>query len=217
VAAAQDQFEARAQTARVRDWLGHHLGHDAHRNEACRFRIALLERSPPGIEPGLGQIPLPTKVAHGQAALTPLLHYTPPKSFFVWIALFCRGHGHLLCGGLHHARQARDWPDVYDRKTTIASGERIFSYADLMARKAGTRFSEVALRDGKNARTLQDRLNQPFSLDDFYPQPDGLRQNGHGDNELVTAAGKVTGSIHDENMKEIEKRLDDLPGYRGLN
>ncbi len=85
-----------------------------------------------------------------------------------------------------------------------------FSFADMLANSAGTRFGVAAMRDQSSARAMQARLARGFDLDAFFPPADGLPEN-------ITAAefqsryGGVDGRRYQAIVDEINRRLDLLP------
>ena len=85
-----------------------------------------------------------------------------------------------------------------------------FSFADMLANFAGTRFAVAAMRDQSSARAMQARLARGFDLDAFFPPADDLPEN-------ITAAefqsryGGVGGRRYRALVDEINRRLDLLP------
>jgi hypothetical protein len=94
-----------------------------------------------------------------------------------------------------------------------AGGGSGFSFGDLLADRAGTRFATYACRDEKTARALQERLAAGFRLDDFFPDgrdlPEGLQ-----DAELQARYGGVGGREYAGLVAEIERRIAGCAGYR---
>ena len=81
-----------------------------------------------------------------------------------------------------------------------------FSFADLMADRAGTRFAVAATEDEASARQMQRRLAGAWDLDDLFPAdidlPEGLR-----DNDLQDLGG-IGGERYEAIIADIEDRLD---------
>ncbi len=94
-----------------------------------------------------------------------------------------------------------------------ADGGSGFSFADLLADRAGTTFAEVATRDEASAAAMQARLAGGFRLDDFFPSADGLPE-GIPDAELQSRYGGVGGPLYRRQADEIERRVSACAAYR---
>jgi hypothetical protein len=94
-----------------------------------------------------------------------------------------------------------------------ADGGSGFSFADLLADRAGTTFAEVATRDEASAAAMQARLARGFKLDDFFPSADGLPE-GIPDAELQSRYGGVGGPLYRRQADEIERRVSACAAYR---
>jgi ABC-type Fe3+/spermidine/putrescine transport system ATPase subunit len=85
-----------------------------------------------------------------------------------------------------------------------------FSFADMLANAAGTRFAIGAIRDQSSARAMQARLARGFDLDAFFPPADGLPENIPAA-EFQKRYGGVSGPRYQAIVDEINRRLDTLP------
>jgi hypothetical protein len=85
-----------------------------------------------------------------------------------------------------------------------------FSFADMLANVAGTRFAIAATRDQSSARAMQARLARGFDLDAFFPPADGLPENISAA-EFQSRYGGVGGAGYQMIVDEINRRLDALP------
>ena len=85
-----------------------------------------------------------------------------------------------------------------------------FSFADMLANAAGTRFAIAAIRDQSSARAMQARLARGFDLDAFFPPADGLPENIPAA-EFQKRYGGVSGPRYQAIVDEINRRLDTLP------
>jgi hypothetical protein len=94
-----------------------------------------------------------------------------------------------------------------------AAGGSGFSFADLLADRAGTTFATVATQSEASARALQARLDAEFRLDDFFPHTEGLPE-GIQDAEFQRSYGGVGGAGYRRLESEIERRVADCPAYR---
>jgi len=88
-----------------------------------------------------------------------------------------------------------------------------FSFADLLADRAGTTFAAVATRDEASAVTMQERLARGFQLDDFFPEAADLPEN-LPEAELQSLYGGVGGAGYQGVVDEIERRVAARPAYR---
>jgi hypothetical protein len=88
-----------------------------------------------------------------------------------------------------------------------------FSFADLLADRAGTTFAEVATRDEATAAAVQERLAGGFWVDEFFPAADGLPE-GISDGELQSRYGGVGGPLYRRTADEVERRLATCAAYR---
>jgi hypothetical protein len=88
-----------------------------------------------------------------------------------------------------------------------------FSFADLLADRAGTTFALYATRDAAAARALQDRLRAGFRIDDFFPVAADLPE-GIPEAELQARYGGVGGKEYSRVAEEIERRIAACAAYR---
>ena len=88
-----------------------------------------------------------------------------------------------------------------------------FSFADLLADKAGTIFAIRAIHDEASARALQDRIAEGFRVDDFFPLAADL-PDGIPDAELQAYYGGVGGEIYCQVIEKIERRIAACDAYR---
>jgi hypothetical protein len=88
-----------------------------------------------------------------------------------------------------------------------------FSFADLLADRAGTLFASEATRSPERARAMQERLESGFDVDDFFPVADGLAE-GIPDEVLEAHYGGVGGAEYRRVVETIERRLASCAAYR---
>jgi hypothetical protein len=88
-----------------------------------------------------------------------------------------------------------------------------FSFADLLADRAGTTFAVCATRDPAAALAMQNRLAGGFRVDDFFPPADDLPE-GIPAAELQRQYGGVGGPAYREMVEEIERRVTRCAAYR---
>jgi len=93
-----------------------------------------------------------------------------------------------------------------------AAGGSGFSFADLLADRAGTEFA-LAATDEKTAAAVQQRLAAGFDVDDFFPPAADLPE-GIPDRRLQSEYGGVGGPGYRKLEQEIERRLRACAGLR---
>jgi len=98
------------------------------------------------------------------------------------------------------------WKELADARR----GGSGFSFNDLAADRAGTRFGELALRD---AVALQARIAAGVSDADLMPQVSDLPE-GLPEAEFVARYGGVGGAGYSRLLADIEARIDGLPMFR---
>jgi hypothetical protein len=81
-----------------------------------------------------------------------------------------------------------------------------FSFADLLADRAGTQFALAATRDEGAARRMQARLSAPFSVDAIFPPAADLPE-GLPDALFQRRYGGVGGEGYRRMIAEIDRRL----------
>jgi len=88
-----------------------------------------------------------------------------------------------------------------------------FSFADLLADRAGTTFAICATRDEAAARAMQDRLAGGFRVEEFFPPADDLPE-GLSDADLQRRYGGVGGQAYHQLTDEMERRIAGCAAYR---
>lgn len=88
-----------------------------------------------------------------------------------------------------------------------------FSFADLLADRAGTTLAMHAIRDEATARALQNRLASDCRLDDIFPDAADLPE-GISDPELQSRYGGVGGRQYNLIIADIERRLAACSAYQ---
>ncbi|MHC4627464.1 MAG: hypothetical protein ACYTDV_10830, partial [Planctomycetota bacterium] len=88
-----------------------------------------------------------------------------------------------------------------------------FSFADLLADRAGTTFALRATRDEASAFAMQDRLARGFRIEEFFPPAADLPE-GIPDAELQSRYGGVGGRAYNQLIDEIERRIAACAAYR---
>ena len=81
-----------------------------------------------------------------------------------------------------------------------------FSFADLLADRAGTEFSNEATRDEASARRIQELLCGEVRIGELFPQASDLPE-GIPETQMQSDYGGVGGQRYQEVIQEIERRL----------
>ncbi len=81
-----------------------------------------------------------------------------------------------------------------------------FSFVDLTADRAGTRFTVVATRNANSARYLQLRIREGVAVADFFPEIEGLPEGISAD-DFQNAYGGLGGAETTRIVDEINRRL----------
>lgn len=106
----------------------------------------------------------------------------------------------------HSNRALSDAAGLLKEELDAGPGGSGFSFSDLLADRAGTRFATVATREERSARSLQLLLARGFQIDDVFPAAADLPE-GLSDAELKTQFGGVGGKGYADLVAEIERRL----------
>ncbi|HQO29014.1 MAG TPA: hypothetical protein PKY22_05750, partial [Accumulibacter sp.] len=85
-----------------------------------------------------------------------------------------------------------------------------FSFADLAADRAGTRFGELIVENSPRLATV---LRGKVSDDDLLPTLQALPE-GYSADEFTAVFGNRDSPAYQRLLAEIERRLDGLPLYR---
>jgi hypothetical protein len=88
-----------------------------------------------------------------------------------------------------------------------------FSFADLLADRAGTTFAVRATRDEATACAMQDRIARGFRVEEFFPPAADLPE-GVTEAELQARYGGVGGEAYCQLIEEIERRIAACAAYQ---
>jgi hypothetical protein len=124
-----------------------------------------------------------------------------PKHFMVSAALAAKAGGPLA-----------DALGIY-KELTDSRGGSGFSFNDIAADRAGTRFGELAANDHASARVLQHRLAAQVREKDIMPPAEDLPENMQAA-EFNRRFGGVDAPEYKKMIAEIERRVAALPFYR---
>ncbi len=111
------------------------------------------------------------------------------------------------------AESVSDAAGLLKEELDAGRGGSGFSFADLLADRAGTTFALVATRDDASAQAIQDRLAAGFDVDDFFPPAADLPERIPGA-VLRRRYGGVGGPGYQALIAEIERRVAACAAYR---
>ncbi|MCX7082436.1 MAG: hypothetical protein NT008_03665 [Methylococcales bacterium] len=99
-----------------------------------------------------------------------------------------------------------------EKELSDAQGGSGFSFVDLAADKAGTRFGEMATSSPESARKLQKKISDIKDYTDFMPDPSDLPEH-MDDTEFKRRFESVDSAIYQELSKQIDERIIATPIY----
>ena len=100
-----------------------------------------------------------------------------------------------------------------EKELSDAQGGSGFSFIDLAADKAGTRFGELATSSPENARKLQKAMSVIKDYSDFMPDPTDLPEHMN-EAEFKQRYQSVDSDVYQELSKQIDARIAATPIYK---
>jgi hypothetical protein len=100
-----------------------------------------------------------------------------------------------------------------EKELSDAQGGSGFSFIDLAADKAGTRFGEIATSSPENARKIQKIMSEIKDYSDFMPDPTDLPEH-MDDAEFKQRYQSVDSAVYQELSKQIDDRIAATPIYK---
>ena len=100
-----------------------------------------------------------------------------------------------------------------EKELSDANGGSGFSFIDLTADKAGTKFGEITTSSPENALKAQKAIADIKDYTDFMPDPRDLPEHMN-EEEFKTKYGSVESPIYKELSKEIDNRIANTPLYQ---
>jgi hypothetical protein len=100
-----------------------------------------------------------------------------------------------------------------EKELSDAQGGSGFSFVDLAADKAGTRFGEVATASPESARKLQLAMTQIKDYTDFMPDPRDLPEKMN-EAAFKSRYGAIDSAAYQELSKKIDARIAAIPLYK---
>jgi hypothetical protein len=137
-----------------------------------------------------------------------ILGHVALRRRYDWTRHFCLSAAIVLLSDERVSNAAGVLKEELDADT----GGSGFSFADLLADRAGTTFAFWATRNEAAARAMQERIAGGFRVDDFFPPAADLPE-GIADAEFQQRYGGVGGEQYRRVMDEIERRLAACPAY----
>jgi hypothetical protein len=170
-------------------------------NRAAIFALAIL-LGHPDLEPFVGELLDPDL----QAQARRIVGTVPLRGRRDWTRHFWVSAALVLLSN----EATSDRIGLLKEQLDSQDGGSGFSFADMLANAAGTRFAVAAIRDQSSARAMQARLARGFDLDEFFPPAEGLPENIPAA-EFQKLYGGVGGSRYQAIVDEINRRLEALP------
>ena len=103
---------------------------------------------------------------------------------------------------------------VFKEHIDSQAGGSGFSFADLLANMAGSRFAQLATGSERGAIAVQSALGSTFDVENVFPfaadLPEGLSAE-----EVERDYGGVQGVGYQRVLREIQYRLEELPRFGG--
>jgi hypothetical protein len=93
-----------------------------------------------------------------------------------------------------------------EKELSDAQGGSGFSFIDLAADKAGTRFGELATSSPENARKMQKAMSEIKDYSDFMPDPRDLPEHMN-EADFKQRFGSVNSPVYQKISKEIDERI----------
>jgi hypothetical protein len=100
-----------------------------------------------------------------------------------------------------------------EKELSDAQGGSGFSFIDLTADKAGTRFGEVATDSPESARRLQVAMSQIKDYTDFMPDPRDLPEKMN-EADFKSRYGSIHSAAYLELSNKIDARIAEIPLYK---
>jgi hypothetical protein len=100
-----------------------------------------------------------------------------------------------------------------EKELSDAQGGSGFSFIDLAADKAGTRFGEMATSSPENARKIQKAMSEIKDYSDFMPDPTDLPEH-MDETEFKQRYQSVDSATYQELSKQIDARITATPIYK---
>lgn len=113
-------------------------------------------------------------------------------------------------GGIQFSDMVGEYKELSDTREGKGSG---FSFTDMAANRAGSRFGEYCGQDAKNARRCQKLLAGSRSSRLFFPELHDLPEF-LGETEFKRRFGGVDTPAYQTLLREIDRRIDALPLYQ---
>ena len=173
-------------------------------NRAAIFAIGML-LGHPRVEKFLG----PVLAGDENPTSRQVLRRVPLRGRSDWTRHFCVSAAITLLS----EQVVSDAAGLLKEELDSDMGGSGFSFADLLADRAGTTFAIQATRDKAAARAMQDRIVQGFEVDEFFPPAAGLPE-GIPDAELQSRYGGGGGEAYRQLIAEIERRITACAAYR---
>jgi hypothetical protein len=102
-----------------------------------------------------------------------------------------------------------------EKELSDAQGGSGFSFIDLAADKAGTRFGEIATSSPENARKIQQAMSKIEDYTDFMPDPRDLPEN-MDEAEFKRRFESIDSPAYQEVVRQIDLRISAASIYKDI-
>ena len=194
------------------------------RNHDPKWRLSLAELLQPLFALAYQRSSLETAIAENRAVIYTVNDYVNNKHFYannnqtifpaflykrIDLAQHFIGAAAITASVNSQIAQAMgEEKEIQDSK--MGSG---FSFVDLAADRAGTRFGEMAIVKPESARKLQDRMSKIKDYTDFMPDPRSLPEHMN-EEEFKKRYGKINSEEYLQVSRQINALIKTTPIYR---
>ena len=197
---------------------------DIVRKHDSGWRLSLAELTKPLFTIALARSTLATAIEENRMVINTINHYVNiPKTEVVHITPYYPTFiykrvdlaQHFIGAASITASVNSQIAEVLGEEKELkdARGGSGFSFVDLAADRAGTRFGEIAVKSPESARKLQERMATIQDYKDFMPDPRSLPE--HMDEATFKKRyGKIDSEAYLKVSKEIDKLIENTTLYR---
>jgi hypothetical protein len=180
------------------------LGNPVTENQAAILALGML-LGHPGIEDFVG----PVLASSDRDALWQVPHQVVLRGRSDWTRHFCISAVIVVLSD----ETVSDAAGLLKEETDIYTNDSGFSFADLLADRAGATFAVTATRDEAAARTMQNRLTGGFHIDEIFPPADDLPE-GISHSKLQSDYGGVGGEGYRRLVNKIDRCIAACAAYQ---
>ena len=188
-------------------------------NRNKKWRLSLAELLKPVFELAFQRATLDTAIEENRSAILALNDYVnseknPQHMAFLFKRTDLAQHfvGAAALSASMNSRVANALGEVKELSDAQAGGSG-FSFIDLAADKAGSRFGALAVSSAKNARRIQQEMAEIKDYYDFMPDPRDLPEH-MSETEFKRRFESTQSSPYLALAAQIDKRISQMPLYQ---